>query len=150
MSGESGKVLQLHQYGGHAKYRRDPVTGEYYEVRPKLHNGREDIHKAILKGEAFRAGAMTGTTATQGIPTWGYGRLDDKYRASVQQADYIVWSYGTPIAWHINDECNQGWWVMPDDTYSNTTNRHQGIVRVALSLATVLPYDEDPSERTET
>lgn len=132
-----GKVLQLHQHG----------KGGYENTR-----GR--IHKAILKGEDFQTGAMKGVSN----PGWRWGRLDDKYRESVKQADYVVYSYSTPIAWHINpysdtpptsdDEYPGGYWVMPDDTYSPTTSRHQSIVRTALVLARVLPYDEDPSEQT--
>lgn len=43
---------------------------------------------------------------------------------------YVVYSYGTPIAWYAN-----GIWTMPDVRYSVTTSRHQsalGLERTAL------------------
>lgn len=43
--------------------------------------------------------------------------------------DYIVHSYGTPIAWHRVDTG----WTVPDVRYSVTTSRHQGVVRRAVS-----------------
>lgn len=47
--------------------------------------------------------------------------------ADANRIDYIVWSYGTPIAWHTEDG-----WTMPDARYSATTSRHQGQVRRGL------------------
>lgn len=123
-----GKVLQLHQHG----------KGGYDATR-----GR--IHKAILKGENFQTGNMRGE-CTNYLPS--LGRLDDKYRVSVGQADYVVYSYATPIAWHMSDG-KYNYWVMPDESYSATTSRHQSITRTALVLATVLDYDQDPSELRE-
>jgi hypothetical protein len=43
---------------------------------------------------------------------------------------YVVWSYGTPIAWFYG-----GVWSVPDVKYSVTTSRHQNIVRAALDNA---------------
>lgn len=42
-----------------------------------------------------------------------------------QQVDYIVWSYVTPIAWHLRE----GRWIMPDVRYSVTTSKHQSVAR---------------------
>ncbi|TWE27539.1 hypothetical protein FHX69_0175 [Prauserella muralis] len=42
--------------------------------------------------------------------------------------DYVVYSYATPIAWHIP---GQGWTV-PTETYSVTTTRHQRAVNLAI------------------
>lgn len=49
-----------------------------------------------------------------------YGRLDNEYRESASKADYVIYSYGTPIAWHGPDG-----WNFPDEKYSVTTSRHQ-------------------------
>lgn len=56
------------------------------------------------------------------------GRLSREYLISVRKADYVVYSYGTPIAWH-----NEDGWHMPDVKYSVTTSRHQSRIRTALS-----------------
>lgn len=43
-------------------------------------------------------------------------------------ADYVVWSYGTPIAW-----TGSAGDVVPDERYSPTTSGHQSITRTALT-----------------
>lgn len=109
---------------------------------------RGRIHSAIMSGEEFHAGHMGGVRypGTHN-PYPMTGALADKYLDSVMSADYVVYSYTTPIAWHINGGSESGdWWVVPDVKYSTTTTKHQGIVNVALSLARILPYDEDGSE----
>lgn len=125
-----GKVLRLRQYG----------KGGYAGT-----HGR--IHKAIMAGKEFVTGAMRGVTVAhdqRSILT--LGRLDREHHSSVKRADYVVYSYSTPIGWHIPASDSDGgtaYWVVPDDTYSVTTNRHQGLVRVALSLATVHATDPE-------
>lgn len=53
--------------------------------------------------------------------------------------DYVVYSYATPIAWHVWNPGITGvsdpesYWVMPDTRYSVTTSRHQTKIRVALA-----------------
>lgn len=49
------------------------------------------------------------------------GRLPAEHHASANEADYVIYSYGTPIAWHGPDG-----WMFPDEKYSATTTRHQG------------------------
>jgi hypothetical protein len=60
----------------------------------------------------------------------GYlGHLPQRWRAAdLERADYVVYSYSTPIAWHIPGE---GWHV-PEVSYSSTTNKHQSITRSAV------------------
>jgi hypothetical protein len=43
----------------------------------------------------------------------------------LQQIDYIVWSYVTPIAWHHRTEG----WTIPSTHYSVTTSKHQSVAR---------------------
>jgi hypothetical protein len=43
---------------------------------------------------------------------------------------YVVYSYRTPIAWY-DDEINE--WIIPDESYSSTTSRHQSSIRMAVS-----------------
>lgn len=64
---------------------------------------------------------------------WTEGILPQEYRASCAQADYVVYSYNTPIAWHRRGDYG-GDWVMPDVKYSRTTTVHQGKIAVALSV----------------
>ena len=65
-------------------------------------------------------GRAYGTTDT--------GRLYVRAPESLRSADYTVWSYATPIAWH---HPGTGW-VIPDVKHSSTTSRHQSILRRAL------------------
>jgi hypothetical protein len=66
-------------------------------------------------------------------PVIAHSSLSRQHRAAfhvddaVSGIDYIVWSYGTPIAWH-----HAGGWAMPDARYSRTTSCHQGQVRRGL------------------
>lgn len=57
------------------------------------------------------------------------GRLSPRLAAALiaADADYIVYSYATPIAWHGKDG-----WTVPDALYSATTSKHQGLVRSAV------------------
>lgn len=59
------------------------------------------------------------------------GMLPREHRESFAQADYAVYSYATPIAWHID---GQGW-IVPDTKYSVTTTRQQSQLRMAFHYA---------------
>lgn len=40
--------------------------------------------------------------------------------------DYTLYSYATPIAWHVSrDDGRNRYWVIVDDSFSPSTNRHQ-------------------------
>lgn len=59
-------------------------------------------------------------------------------------AEYIVWSYDTPIAWWTptvkgGPKETHGW-VIPDVTYSPTTSRYQSACNLAAHLSTNDPY----------
>ena len=58
------------------------------------------------------------------------GRLPEEFRNQLKldQPDFIVYSYGTPIAWH----CDKGWFI-PEAKYSVTTSKHQNYVRRAVA-----------------
>ncbi len=57
------------------------------------------------------------------------GRLDSHLalQLATEFPDYIVYSYGTPIAWH-----GKFGWTIPNVKYSVTTSKHQGYVRRAI------------------
>jgi hypothetical protein len=82
----------------------------------------------IANRQPFKANSMAGIYFHEGdyLPT---GRLDSWLVSNLiaNKPDFIVYSYGTPIAWH-----HAGGWEMPNVRYSVTTSKHQGIVRRAV------------------
>lgn len=58
-----------------------------------------------------------------------YGKLASEHYESVSHADYVVFSYDTPIAWET-----YGIWHMPEKDYSSITRRHKSRISVALSV----------------
>jgi hypothetical protein len=62
-------------------------------------------------------------------PVTGY--LSDVYVAQLHrdQPSYIIYSYGTPIAWWSTAT---GWFI-PEHKYSVSTSKHQTYVRRAIS-----------------
>jgi hypothetical protein len=89
---------------------------DYYEVLHKLEPFK-------TSGALFAEGKHRDT-----IGSWSVGRLHYAYHATLRKADYVVYSYDTPIAWHVPDVG----WAMPDESYSKTTTRHQNKIRTAL------------------
>jgi hypothetical protein len=66
------------------------------------------------------------------------GQLGDKsaaaaqlWRADQSKIDYVVYSYHTPIAWHVTGT-NYSEWIYPDVRYSATTSAQQNKIRKAL------------------
>jgi hypothetical protein len=80
---------------------------------------------AIRTRDAFRSDALAGHDSPNGT-----GRLPAEHVAGFRSDDptYVVYSYATPIAWH-----GRRGWIVPDESYSHTTTRHQRFVRLALS-----------------
>lgn len=69
-----------------------------------------------------RTGTFSGEKHVPGYVVFGTGYLPRAYavHGKLNDADYIVYSYATPIAWHLADG-----WVIPDVRYSSTTSsRH--------------------------
>lgn len=127
---EEGKVLHLRQYG----------QGGWEETRGK-------IYKAIMAGVEFESGKMTGTKVTKEmIHKFPRGQLpvDWAWILVSDQPDYAVYSYGTPIAWHVPDDGDDGGerWVVPKVRYSPTTSHHQNLVRTALVFNRTEPLEE--------
>ena len=82
----------------------------------------------MAERKEFKASALTGT-----LRPMGTGRLDSPYletfKADLIAMDYLVYSYGTPIAWHTP---NFGWFVV-SQKFSSTTSKHQNRVRQAVA-----------------
>ena len=87
----------------------------------------------VLAGtpEAFTtaSGSMTGTPGSVSHP----GRLPHDWRLTFQTRNhlitYVILSYATPIAW-LDSEAG---WIVPAESYSPTTGKHQSTVRAALT-----------------
>lgn len=100
------------------------------------------LAELLARGEQFSntTGTLRGThrTPSGGWPS-ALGRLEpaeaERFRrllsgdGSRPAMDMIIYSYATPIAWHVPGTG----WTVPDATYSATTSRHQSVVRVALA-----------------
>ena len=84
----------------------------------------------IKLGVHFDAGSLAGTGQFVGM-----GRLNNieasLLAADVEEgrADYIVYSYATPIAWRYTN----GEWHLSNQRHSVTTSKHQSRVRRAVS-----------------
>lgn len=101
-------------------------------------NQRDAIHYIMTRQE-FKASALTGTFKDY---TPSEGRLNREEYALLESAmnesmiAFVVFSYGTPIAWHTDA---RGWYVV-EQKFSVTTSKHQNLVRraIAESLAVIV------------
>lgn len=100
--------------------------------------GCRAIERGVERLEAFRHGNVRG----EWYPSWSYvptGRLDAQCEPSGNprepRAYYVVFSYGTPIAWHRYTSGDTGEWTVPARKYSATTSNHQTITRSAIAAA---------------
>lgn len=86
-------------------------------------------HELIGRREAFVShGALSARQHTGPGDELNFGKMSAGSAANIsrlQDIDYVVHSYATPIGVHSASEG----WVIPEDKYSNTTSRHQGILR---------------------
>lgn len=106
--------------------------------------GRPCDQADAKQGETAWMGASEGTNDTFCHTT---GSLPSEYHESLRAADFVVRSFATPIAWHVNaprdwhdtveveawlNNASLGVWIVPDVSYSITTYQHQAQVRAAL------------------
>jgi hypothetical protein len=91
----------------------------------KFGNGLINTHRAIRSRQRFDAGNLY---AFEG-KAYKRGRLSRIFWHLIDDADYVVYSYQTPIAWH---SASLGW-IVPAYSFSATTSGHQSTVRNALS-----------------
>lgn len=104
---------------------------------PQL-NQRDAIHY-IATGQEFKASALSGSSVKEYTPDGG--RLNPEEYAKLKEATarpewvYVVYSYGTPIAWRTNEA-----WYVVSQKFSVTTSKHQNLTRraVADSLAVIV------------
>lgn len=78
-----------------------------------------------------------------------YGALPAAYAVGLEHAEYVVYCYGTPIAWVTNADGATGpdddprVNFMPDWSYSPTTTYYQGLVRQAWGDKIVDPCPQE-------
>lgn len=83
----------------------------------------------IANRTGFKAnGTFSGSHFGLGIGRLPADRVSGFLKAMDADDFYVVYSYGTPIAWHAH-----GTWTVPDVRYSVTTTRHQNTVRKAVA-----------------
>ena len=88
---------------------------------------QRDAEHYIETRQEFTASALSGSRYSQGAGRLN-GEEDYRFYSSVNAMDYIVYSYGTPIAWHTA----QGWYIV-EQKFSQTTSKHQNAVKRAVS-----------------
>lgn len=86
---------------------------------------RNAIENGIKEYRHFQSASVSGQT---GSPVT-YGQLPVEWKESAKRADYVLYSYQTPIAWVVAGE-----WTIPPVKYSVTTTNHQGTVRYILAM----------------
>jgi surface antigen len=98
----------------------------------KQMNQRDAIHYIATQQE-FKASALSGVNANTNGLQGAYGRLDPeefaRFKEVESQVSYVVYSYGTPIAWYTE---GNGWYVV-EQKFSVTTSKHQNYVRRAIA-----------------
>lgn len=97
----------------------------------KQMNQRDAIHY-IATRQDFKASALSGKYESV-RPHEGRLDLDENRKLKEHFSDsggYVVYSYGTPIAWRTAS----GWYVV-EQKFSVTTSKHQNYVRRAIAEA---------------
>jgi hypothetical protein len=93
---------------------------------------RSQIPGAVARREEFKGSSIQGgpTTPVHAAMIMT-GRLPNEWRHRLidDAPVYVVWSYGTPIAWVTS----AGTPVVPDVKYSTTTSAHQSLAAEGLT-----------------
>jgi hypothetical protein len=94
-------------------------------------NQRDAEHYIATNGQ-FTASSLSGSSFKK--YTVDAGRLNAEEYAKLNEAThgeewvYVVFSYGTPIAWRTNEA-----WYVVEQKFSVTTSKHQNLVRRAIA-----------------
>ena len=84
----------------------------------------------IAAREPFKGSNMVGGKGAPSSHGWlSKTQFSDQMADVANTTDYHVMSYGTPIAVH-----HEGGWMYPDVSHSQSTGRHQSIVRSAIGV----------------
>lgn len=112
--------------------RRSPVQlrvrDPWWEFRHPLHDRREFNTYGSLRGRVRPESTDSGYLSTRSAAA------AQLWRADQSKIDYVVYSYSTPIAWHVSNvnADGDGEWVYPAVRYSSTTSAQQTKIRTAL------------------
>lgn len=102
---------------------------------PRTLSSQDSAEAYIRARVPFYCGNLNGTASPYGVgvlPTaWR-----DVFYAERNRIDYAVYSYSTPIAWHVPGEG----WTVPAVSYSNSTGKQQGHVRRAVRWTKATPF----------
>lgn len=101
---------------------------------------KDEMAELSNSGQAWKN--STGSFHGEAGPATQTGSLPAEFHDSARRADYVIYSYETPIAWKVN-----GAWVKPDVRYSLTTSNHQGAL-YRLSTQTLTPAVKRPMVRS--
>jgi len=94
---------------------------------------RTNLAPVLSHGMRFRnsTGSLHGSPdagAAYGSPGWLSGADYEQWMSNREMVEYVVFSYGTPIAWR----CWDGWYIV-GQRFSVTTSHHQGQVRRGIA-----------------
>lgn len=98
-------------------------------------NGQRRAENAIASCRPFRnsTGSLKGTRGSTRTLGWLESHTDARrIRELLSRAVYVVWSYGTPIAWVSEEESGDRQAYYVDESHSRTTSHHQTIARVGM------------------
>lgn len=93
---------------------------------------RDEAERAIASFRPFTnsTGSMRGTRgSTRDLGWLSSHREHVRIKELLSRADYVVWSYDTPIGFVTEDEDGNITKFYVDENHSPTTSQHQGILR---------------------
>jgi hypothetical protein len=93
---------------------------------------QRDAEHYISTRQEFRASALEGKLGGSLLPSNRLSQAEGNLFIQTEGIDYTVYSYDTPIAWHTP----QGWHFV-GQKFSQTTSKHQNLVRRAAGLLVV-------------
>jgi hypothetical protein len=97
--------------------------------------GRREAENAIGSCRPFRnsTGSFYGTRGSTRTLGWLESHTEARrIRELLSRAVYVVWSYGTPIAFVSETEDGERTAYYVDESHSTTTSHHQGVARIGM------------------
>ena len=107
-------------------------------------NTKSIIESAMISHEAFTRGNLTGRKVTPylhhdlvttcafqqnfGMLPYPFNELLTRH-LTAGHVTYVIQSYDTPVAWHLDD----GDWIIPPVHYSTTTTQHVDVIREVVA-----------------
>lgn len=106
------------------------------------HGSRESMTNTVDAIRTLTPFKTSGALSGNGWNNYGtFGRLNEVYREAYQRdqkigvIDYVVFSYSTPILWHVTATSGpnkgKGKWHFVDQRFSSTTASHQSMCQRA-------------------